>query len=80
MYAGSIAEREHQKWKQAEDIPNNPYSPEVLLKRLNSRSSRDMDMERLVAKSQASKLDESENDGEKMHTVVVGIAKPDITR
>lgn len=48
---GSIAEREHQKWKNAEEIPNNPYSPEALQKRLTSQWSRDIGLERLVSKS-----------------------------
>lgn len=41
MYAvvGSIAEREHLKWKNAEAIPNNPYSAEALKRRLSQPSS-----------------------------------------
>lgn len=36
---GSIAEREHMKWKNAVDFPNNPYSPEALQRRLSQTSS-----------------------------------------
>lgn len=37
-FVGSIAEREHQKWKNATSIPNNPYSAEALQKRLSNSS------------------------------------------
>lgn len=77
---GSIAEREHQKWKNAEEIPNNPYSPEALQKRLNSQWSRDFDLERLVAKSNeetaAPHLDVPASSDESP----VGVRKPDIAR
>lgn len=36
---GSIAEREHLKWKNAQAIPNNPYSAEALKRRLSQPSS-----------------------------------------
>ncbi|GLH12532.1 Uncharacterized protein GBIM_17274 [Gryllus bimaculatus] len=32
---GTIAEREHKKWETAPPIPNNPYSSENIIKRLN---------------------------------------------
>lgn len=35
---GSIAEREHLKWMNARDIPNNPYSREALQRRLSQKS------------------------------------------
>jgi hypothetical protein len=35
LYLGSIAEREHLKWKNAAPMANNPYSPDALKKRLN---------------------------------------------
>lgn len=35
--AGTIAEREHLKWQQATPIPNNPYSEENIIKRLDER-------------------------------------------
>lgn len=78
---GSIAEREHQKWKNAEDIPNNPYSPEALQKRLTSQWSRDFHLERLVSKSHEDAADEplldvpAPNDD-----ASVGTQKSDITR
>lgn len=51
---GSIAEREHMKWKNAIDLPNNPYSPEALQRRLSQTSpSRTVDVERLAAKFEA---------------------------
>lgn len=79
LHAGSIAEREHQKWKRAEDIPNNPYSPEVLQKRLSSKFSRDLDMERLVTKSQAEPVIDADDDGDESHRIVIGSGKPDIS-
>lgn len=38
-FIGSIAEREHMKWKNAVDFPNNPYSPEALQRRLSQSSN-----------------------------------------
>ncbi|XP_068083392.1 uncharacterized protein [Anabrus simplex] len=35
---GTIAEREHKKWETAPPLPNNPYSPENISKRLNKRN------------------------------------------
>lgn len=35
---GSIAEREHKKWENAIDLPNNPYSAEALQRRLSQTS------------------------------------------
>ncbi|XP_049832213.1 uncharacterized protein LOC126272953 isoform X4 [Schistocerca gregaria] len=34
---GTIAEREHKKWETAPPLPNNPYSPENISKRLSNR-------------------------------------------
>lgn len=38
-FKGSIAEREHMKWKNAVDLPNNPYSVEALQRRLSQSST-----------------------------------------
>lgn len=37
---GSIAEREHFKWLHAAPIANNPYSPDVLERRLSETHSK----------------------------------------
>ena len=36
---GTIAEREHRKWESAPPLPNNPYSPENINKRLSRQST-----------------------------------------
>lgn len=48
---GSIAEREHMKWKNAVELPNNPYSAEALQRRLSQTShNKFTDIERLTSK------------------------------
>lgn len=48
---GSIAEREHMKWQNAVELPNNPYSAEALQRRLSqSSNTKFMDIERLAGK------------------------------
>jgi len=37
MITGTIAAREHEKWQHAVPLPNNPYSPENIEKRLRQR-------------------------------------------
>ncbi|CAD7092323.1 unnamed protein product [Hermetia illucens] len=44
LLPGSIAEREHKKWYNAVDMPNNPYSKEALKKRLSNTSDRPIDI------------------------------------
>lgn len=54
-FAGSIAEREHMKWKNAVELPNNPYSPEALQRRLSQSSGNKLnDFERFAGKCEAS--------------------------
>uniref|UniRef100_A0A8D8L7I5 (northern house mosquito) hypothetical protein n=1 Tax=Culex pipiens TaxID=7175 RepID=A0A8D8L7I5_CULPI len=52
LIPGSIAERDILKWRNASPIPNNPYSPDVLQKRLleSNRSSNLLDFDRLTNK------------------------------
>lgn len=38
-FLGSIAYRERKKWLNYVDMPNNPYSPEAIQKRLSSRNT-----------------------------------------
>ncbi|XP_031621785.1 probable serine/threonine-protein kinase DDB_G0282963 isoform X3 [Contarinia nasturtii] len=48
---GSIAEREHMKWQNAVELPNNPYSAEALQRRLSqSSNTKFLDIERLTGK------------------------------
>ncbi|XP_052565229.1 uncharacterized protein LOC120430981 isoform X4 [Culex pipiens pallens] len=52
LIPGSIAERDILKWRNASPIPNNPYSPDILQKRLSesNRSSNLLDFDRLTNK------------------------------
>lgn len=73
------------KWKNAIDLPNNPYSPEALQRRLSQTSpSRAVDVERLAAKFEANMKDnESSVEAATMEhrpKVVLGERKPDQTR
>lgn len=36
---GTVAYRERKKWENAVEMPNNPYSPEAIQKRLTAKSS-----------------------------------------
>ncbi|XP_031621814.1 putative uncharacterized protein DDB_G0291812 isoform X7 [Contarinia nasturtii] len=50
-FTGSIAEREHMKWQNAVELPNNPYSAEALQRRLSqSSNTKFLDIERLTGK------------------------------
>uniref|UniRef100_A0AAG5DGY1 FYVE-type zinc finger domain-containing protein n=1 Tax=Anopheles atroparvus TaxID=41427 RepID=A0AAG5DGY1_ANOAO len=55
LIPGSIAEREHLKWRNAKPIANNPYSPDALQRRLSekSRPSSMIELDRLVKKDAA---------------------------
>ncbi|XP_058065112.1 uncharacterized protein LOC131214797, partial [Anopheles bellator] len=52
LIPGSIAEREHLKWRNAKPIANNPYSPDALQRRLSekTRPSSMIEIDRLVRK------------------------------
>lgn len=54
--AGSIAEREHMKWMNAVDMPNNPYSPQALQRRLSQSSTHKLlDIDGFIKKINASR-------------------------
>ncbi|XP_052892684.1 uncharacterized protein LOC128300599 isoform X2 [Anopheles moucheti] len=55
LIPGSIAEREHLKWRNAKPIANNPYSPDALQRRLSekSRPTSMIEIDRLVRKEAA---------------------------
>lgn len=36
---GTVAYRERKKWENAVEMPNNPYSPEAIQKRLSAKSA-----------------------------------------
>lgn len=56
LIPGSVAERDILKWRNASPIANNPYSPDVLQKRLSDsgRRSNLPDYDRLISKELAS--------------------------
>lgn len=39
MFLGSIADRERKKWLNYVEMPNNPYSPEAIKKRLSAKNT-----------------------------------------
>uniref|UniRef100_A0A182P2V9 DUF1713 domain-containing protein n=1 Tax=Anopheles epiroticus TaxID=199890 RepID=A0A182P2V9_9DIPT len=55
LIPGSIAEREHLKWRNAKPIANNPYSPDALQRRLSekARPTSMIEIDRLVRKEAA---------------------------
>lgn len=71
MITGSIAYRERKKWLNYVEMPNNPYSPEAIQKRLSSKSTSSLfDM---FAKKDAEdkyELPNEENEGEANDTPV----------
>ncbi|XP_055318931.1 putative mediator of RNA polymerase II transcription subunit 26 isoform X7 [Sitodiplosis mosellana] len=75
-FTGSIAEREHMKWRNAVELPNNPYSAEALQRRLSqSSNTKFMDIERLAGKFEAnieSKPLSTPNQSDKPIKVVLG--------
>lgn len=89
---GSIAEREHKKWLNAVQLTNNPYSPEVLEKRLSSPLNKSIiDIEKLSTPKEdnctkvelaESSLDEDSVSllSDKSHQISVGVRKPDQNR
>lgn len=79
---GSIAEREHLKWMNAKDIPNNPYSAEVLQRRLSQKSpTKVIDINlALAAKSLDDVSLNPENGDGKPIQIVLGAGEPDHLR
>uniref|UniRef100_T1GYH8 Uncharacterized protein n=1 Tax=Megaselia scalaris TaxID=36166 RepID=T1GYH8_MEGSC len=72
LVPGSIAEREYMKWTNAVDMPNNPYAPDALKKRLSGSSENFMDLPNISQEEKESvkvgdevpKLDNNENEKE----------------
>lgn len=91
FFQGSIAEREHQKWKNAQNIPNNPYSAEALQKRLSNSGlyKGGVDVSNLTAQMEknnndsddvdATDSDRSSSSGKPLQ-IVLGAGKPDHMR
>lgn len=79
---GSIAEREHLKWKNAVDLPNNPYSAEALQRRISqTNQNRFLDMERLASKASTAELKPTAaNMPGKPIKVILGGHQPDPVR
>ncbi|KAL9920492.1 myosin-7a binding protein isoform 2-T7 [Glossina fuscipes fuscipes] len=51
------AEREYLKWHNAVDMPNNPYAPEALKKRINGSQERCMDLPNISPGKEANPLE-----------------------
>ncbi|KNC26129.1 hypothetical protein FF38_12233 [Lucilia cuprina] len=66
---GSIAEREYKKWYNAVEMPNNPYAPEALKRRISGSQERFIDLPNISPTNDLNtlellnnqKLDEDEN-------------------
>lgn len=83
-HLGSIAEREHLKWKNAVELPNNPYSAEALQRRISqTNQNRLADFERLTNKANGCSLNsalEPPMVEERPIKVVLGSRTPDPVR
>ncbi|XP_037046730.1 uncharacterized protein LOC119081716 isoform X2 [Bradysia coprophila] len=82
---GSIAEREHLKWMNAQvDIPNNPYSAEALQRRLSQTKSPSKVIDiNLALAAKSIELDEdvtTKADNGKPLQIVLGAGEPDQLR
>lgn len=79
---GSIAEREHLKWKNAIDLPNNPYSAEALQKRISqSNLNKSVDVERLASKTNSiAQVEQPSMPTDAPIRVVLGSSQPDAVR
>ncbi|XP_036332158.1 uncharacterized protein LOC118743527 isoform X3 [Rhagoletis pomonella] len=53
---GSIAEREYKKWNNAVEMPNNPYAPEALKRRISGSQERFMDLPNIVPNTEKSPI------------------------
>ncbi|XP_052743754.1 uncharacterized protein LOC112050963 isoform X2 [Bicyclus anynana] len=75
LIPGSIAYRERKKWLNYVDMPNNPYSPEAIKRRLTAKSTsslfdslttnKDRDIEKLSSCEDVSAKHETENNNTK---------------
>ncbi|XP_073847576.1 myosin-7a binding protein isoform X6 [Musca autumnalis] len=55
--SGSIAEREYKKWYNAVEMPNNPYAPEALKRRISGSQERFIDLPNINASTDPSPLE-----------------------
>ncbi|XP_059225454.1 uncharacterized protein LOC106081450 isoform X8 [Stomoxys calcitrans] len=55
--AGSIAEREYKKWYNAVEMPNNPYAPEALKRRISGSQERFIDLPNISPSSEQCPLE-----------------------
>lgn len=54
---GSIAEREYQKWYNAVEMPNNPYSAEALQRRLSGSQEKCIDIPIISSSTQPNPIE-----------------------
>ncbi|XP_065370575.1 uncharacterized protein M7BP isoform X5 [Calliphora vicina] len=58
---GSIAEREYKKWYNAVEMPNNPYAPEALKRRISGSQERFIDLPNISPTKDLNPLDLLDN-------------------
>lgn len=69
LIPGSIAYRERKKWLNYVEMPNNPYSPEAIQKRLSAKSASSLfDMFTAKKESEDDKIEINEPDDEERET------------
>ncbi|XP_059225451.1 uncharacterized protein LOC106081450 isoform X4 [Stomoxys calcitrans] len=57
LVPGSIAEREYKKWYNAVEMPNNPYAPEALKRRISGSQERFIDLPNISPSSEQCPLE-----------------------
>ncbi|XP_050327317.1 titin [Bactrocera neohumeralis] len=72
-YESSIAEREYKKWNNAVEMPNNPYTPDALKRRICGSQERFIDLPNISSSTNKSVITvKAEDDGENESTSNIG--------
>ncbi|XP_054090176.1 uncharacterized protein LOC105221446 isoform X2 [Zeugodacus cucurbitae] len=79
---GSIAEREYKKWNNAVEMPNNPYSPEALERRISGSQERFIDLPNINSSTNKNVITitettKAEEDSENEHRSDIGYKSRD---
>ncbi|XP_049318084.1 uncharacterized protein LOC125780236 isoform X1 [Bactrocera dorsalis] len=70
---GSIAEREYKKWNNAVEMPNNPYTPDALKRRISGSQERFIDLPNISSSTNKSVITvKAEDDEENESTSNIG--------
>uniref|UniRef100_A0A034VXA7 Uncharacterized protein n=1 Tax=Bactrocera dorsalis TaxID=27457 RepID=A0A034VXA7_BACDO len=71
--SGSIAEREYKKWNNAVEMPNNPYTPDALKRRISGSQERFIDLPNISSSTNKSVITvKAEDDEENESTSNIG--------